>query len=135
MDPVALYHQMTGAIVVMMGGSDKFAHMNAGMAAYLIGQAALRTRRGSLDAFLAVLLLEAANEAMDRLYAGSWRWSDTLGDIAATLFWPAALLLTARYRRRRWRIDEARCRHRHRLGELMGMERVPAAVPAPVRAR
>jgi hypothetical protein len=133
MDFVALYHQTTDAVVVAMGGSDKLAHMNAGMAIYLVAQMALRTRRGSIDALLAVLLLEAANEAMDRLYAGSWRWPDTLGDFAATLFWPVMLLVAARYRRRRWRIGEARRRRRKPLGELMGIDRV--AVPAPLRTR
>ena len=36
---------------------------------------------------------EAGNEIMDRIYFGSWRWSDTLGDVANTLFWPAFICL------------------------------------------
>jgi len=35
---------------------------------------------------------------MDRLYYGSWRWTDTLGDIANTLFWPLVICLGIRLR-------------------------------------
>ena len=46
------------------------------------------------------------NEVMDRLHYGSWRWPDTLGDVANTLFWPLAICVGIRLRpmiERRWR--------------------------------
>lgn len=96
------YHDATDAALSLAGLSDKMLHVHVGLAIYMLAQLVLRTRRGSIDALLAVVIAEAANEAMDRLFFGSWRWSDTLGDAGATLFWPAMLTLMSRYRRRRW---------------------------------
>jgi hypothetical protein len=99
---VGRYHEATDGVLAFAGTSDKAVHVHAGLAIYMLAQLALRTRRGSIDALLAVVLAEAANEALDRLFFGSWRWSDTLGDAVATLFWPAMLTVMSRYRRHRW---------------------------------
>jgi hypothetical protein len=108
MSPVGSYHQVIDGIIAASGMSDKMLHMHVGMALYLGAQVAFRTRRGSIDALLVVVIAEVANEIMDRLFFGSWRWSDTLGDIGATLFWPAACVAVSRYRRRRWARAERR---------------------------
>lgn len=102
MDAVADYHSLIDAILAATGMSDKTAHVHAGLAIFLLAQVVLRTRRGSIDALLAVVLAEALNETMDRLFFGSWRWSDTLGDIVSTLAWPTLLVVASRYRRARW---------------------------------
>ncbi|QJU57102.1 hypothetical protein HL653_04255 [Sphingomonas sp. AP4-R1] len=106
MDLLSDYIALTGAIV-RLAGSDKIVHTYAGLAIYVLAQVALRTRRASPVAFQIVVALELANEVMDRLFWGSWRWSDTIGDVAATVFWPGALCLLGYYRRTRWRIEEA----------------------------
>ena len=41
---------------------------------------------------------EAFNEIMDRLNYGSWRWDDTLVDVANTMFWPTVICLGVRLR-------------------------------------
>jgi hypothetical protein len=106
MDLVSDYIALTGRIVGL-AGSDKLVHTWAGMAIYVLAQVLLRTRRASPIAFQAVVALQLANEVMDRIYWGSWRWPDTIGDTIATLFWPGALCLLGYYRRSRWRIEEA----------------------------
>jgi hypothetical protein len=102
MDLVANYHDATARIVMASGMSDKMVHMHAGMAIYLIAQLVLRTRRGSMDALSAVFVMEIANEIMDRLFFGNWRWADTAGDFLATVFWPTMVFAASRYRRARW---------------------------------
>ena len=80
-------------------GADKFVHINIGMALYL-GTALLTRRRfGSRLPLAVVALAEAGNECVDRVAHGSWEWPDTLGDIAATLFWPCVLTIIFRLRR------------------------------------
>lgn len=93
--------------IVRLAGSDKVVHTYVGMAIYVLAQVALRTRRASPVAFQIVVALELANEVMDRLYWGSWRCSDTVGDVFATIFWPGVLCALGVYRRARWRIEEA----------------------------
>jgi hypothetical protein len=106
MDILSDYVALTGGIV-QLAGSDKLVHTWAGLAIYVLAQAALRTRRASPIAFQVVVALQLGNEVMDRLYWDSWRWPDTIGDTVATLFWPGALCLLGYYRRSRWRIEEA----------------------------
>ena len=45
-----------------------------------------------------VAIAQAGNEILDRLHYGSWRWPDTLGDTANTLFWPTILFIGLRMR-------------------------------------
>ena len=109
MDPVSSYHALTAAVVGLTG-SDKLAHVHAGLAIYLGMQAVARDRGAATQALGIVFLLAVANEIMDRLFCGSSRWADTLGDVAATMFWPGAFWWLARYRRTRW--QESRLRQR-----------------------
>lgn len=59
----------------------------------------LVTRRslGSYVPIGVVIAAEAFNELMDYLAYGA-RWSDTLADVANTLFWPAVIFLGVRLR-------------------------------------
>lgn len=118
MDLVSDYIALTGGIV-RMAGSDKLVHTYAGLGIYVLVQLALRTRRASPIAFQIVVAAQLANEVMDRVYWGSWRWPDTIGDTFATLFWPGMLCLLATYRRARWRVDEAAAKALRLQNELL----------------
>lgn len=99
---VATYHDLIDGLLQAAGESDKMMHMHAGMAIFLVSQVAFRDRRASHKALLMVFMAESANEMMDRLYWGSWRWSDTIGDLVATLFWPSMIVAVTMFRRARW---------------------------------
>jgi hypothetical protein len=96
------YHDLTARLLGWSGMSDRAMHVHVGLGLYVAAQLVLRPRRGSFDALLPVIVAELANEVMDRLYFGGWRWDDTLGDIGATLAWPITLMLVGRVRRWRW---------------------------------
>ncbi len=105
---IVAYHHMTGVILTATGMTDKEAHINAGLLIYVVVQFLLRTRRASLEALVAVAACEGLNEIFDYLFFAEPRWTDTLGDIAATLTWPIVLFAVSRYRRRRWARAESK---------------------------
>ncbi len=80
------------------GLSDTVLHIHAGMAVLMLARIVTRRSLGSLVPLSVVVAAELFNEVMDRLYYGSWRWADTLGDVANTLFWPLAICLAIRLR-------------------------------------
>jgi hypothetical protein len=126
MDLVASYHACAERIAILMG-SDTVAHLNAGLFIYMATQLILRTRRASAVALHFVFAAAVANELLDRLYFGSWRWEDTAKDLVATLFWPTALYVMGRYRRRRWSMDRLRiARELAEIAPAMGTAPVPA---------
>ena len=98
MELVHTYEQGIGWIVGHCPQPDKFAHTYAGLVIWLLAMIVVRRPRSMLP-LGAVVLLELANECVDRLAHGSWMWSDTLGDIAATWFWPAILTAWLRWTR------------------------------------
>ena len=53
---------------------------------------------GTFIPFWFVVAAQAANEVLDRLHYGDWRWWDTIPDTANTLFWPLVLSLGVRLR-------------------------------------
>jgi hypothetical protein len=108
MDFAQTYHMLTDQMLADTGFSDRMMHINVGLTLYLGAQLLLRTRRGSINALLIVIAIEAANEVMDRLFWGSWRWQDTIGDIVATVFWPMMVTSVSLYRRRRWSLGQLR---------------------------
>ena len=93
---VSTYEATISWIVGHCGGSDKFAHTYAGLTIWLIGMMLLR-RSGTLVPLVIVIVAELANECVDRVAHGSWLWQDTLGDMAATWFWPAMLSAALRF--------------------------------------
>lgn len=104
MDFVERYHQLTNWIVEYAGTSDKFVHLNAGLAIFLLVQLFIRDRRASYFALALLLVIELFNEIFDALYFDDIRWSDTLTDIGSTMFWPTAIVLVGKYRRARWNV-------------------------------
>lgn len=111
MDPITAYKDLTDAIGTVTGLPRPMLHVHAGMAIYVLTQLFLGERRGSVVALGTVMCAELGNEVMNRLYWGSWRWHDTLGDIAITLFWPAACVALGAFGRWRWRRLAGRSRH------------------------
>ena len=108
MDPVLAYHDLIEAIRSATGASSPMLHVHFGMGIFLLAQLLLGSRRGSLAALFIVLEMELLNEAMNRLFHGSWRWADTMHDIVLTLLWPGACVAVSKIRRWRWHQRERR---------------------------
>lgn len=85
------YESWIGWIVGHCPAPDKFAHTYAGLIIWVAAALVLRSRRKSLAPLAVVIVAEVANECIDRVAHGSWMWHDTLGDVAATWFWPVVL--------------------------------------------
>ncbi len=97
----ALYASLIRAIGDGTGMADSLLHVHAGMAVLLIARLVTRRSLASPWPLLVVCAAELANETLDRLHYGSWRWADTLSDVANTLFWPAVLCIGLRWRHAR----------------------------------
>lgn len=110
MDMLQSYIDMTNALVETAGATHAMMHIHAGLALYLGTQLLLRTRRASVVALGVVVTAALLHEAIERLYYDGWRWADTSGDIALTLFWPVAITLVGLYRRKRWELERGRRR-------------------------
>lgn len=110
----------------LCGTTHAMMHVHIGLAIYLGVQFLLRDRRASYFALMTVLFLELLNEAIERLHYGSWRWEDTLSDIALSTFWPAAITALGRYRRHRWHVYQLR-----RLRREAAQDNWPASSEAP----
>jgi len=80
------------------GLPDTVLHIHAGLAVLMVARLITRRSLGTWVPWSAVALAEAGNEVLDRIVWGSWRWSDTLNDIANTLFWPTVICLGLRLR-------------------------------------
>ncbi|MBO9601844.1 MAG: hypothetical protein J7496_04970 [Novosphingobium sp.] len=91
-----LYESIIAQIVRECPGPDKFAHVFVGLGIWLAAALALRKPFTSTIPPIVVALIEAINEIIDRIAKGSWEWPDTLGDAAATLFWPLLLFAALR---------------------------------------
>ena len=98
MEMAQLYERGIGWIVGHCPQPDKFAHTYAGLIIWLLAMIVIRRPR-SIVPLLTVLVVETANECVDRVAHGSWMWSDTLGDMAATWFWPVVLTAWLRWSR------------------------------------
>lgn len=120
------YHDLVAWLVAESGMTRPMLHVHAGMAIYLGMQLALRTRRGSTLAWLAVFQVALFNEAMNRLYHGSWRWADTGEDLMLTLFWPTICLAVSKWRRWRWEQTAARFASAGRHRPMPGLVAQPA---------
>ena len=94
----ALYHCFIDWIGDGTGMADSLLHIHAGMAILLLTRLATGRSLGSFVPLTVVAAAEFANEVLDRLHFGSWRWADTLSDVANTLFWPTVICLAVRLR-------------------------------------
>ena len=94
-----LYQRLILSIGDGTGASDSLLHVHAGMALLIIARLISRRSLATPFPFLCVCAAEVANEVLDRLSYGSWRWPDTTMDAANTLFWPLVLMLGLKVRR------------------------------------
>ena len=101
MDFVAAYRDLVTWIGDGTGAPDSLLHVHGGLAVLFLARLITRRSLATPIPFLAVLVLELAKEAMDRITYDSWRWADTLPDVANTLFWPFVLMIGLRLRRSR----------------------------------
>ncbi|WP_174286755.1 hypothetical protein [Sphingomonas bacterium] len=94
----AYYHRFIDWIGDGTGLPDTLLHVHAGMAILMLARIATRRSLGSFVPLAFVALAEGANEVLDRMHFGSWRWPDTTSDIVNTLFWPTAICIGVRLR-------------------------------------
>lgn len=92
------YAAIKDAIANDTGLANTILHIHGGLLILLLTRLVTGRQLGSFIPFAAVLTLELLNEVMDRINHGSWRWEDTIGDLASTLFWPFVLSLAIRLR-------------------------------------
>jgi len=83
------------------GASDTLLHVHAGLAILFLARIVTRRSLATPVPFLIVCAAELANELMDYLSYGDWRWHDTSFDVVNTLFWPLMLMIGLRLRRAR----------------------------------
>jgi hypothetical protein len=93
---VLFYATFKEALANDSGFANTVLHIHAGLLILLAARLVTRRSLGTFVPLLAVLGLELANEIVDRLNHGAWRWDDTLSDIGHTLFWPLMLSLAIR---------------------------------------
>lgn len=98
MDVAGLWARFISWIGDGTGLPDTILHIHAGMAVLLVARLVTGRSLGTLIPLSVVVAAEAGTEILDRMHYGSWRWSDTLGDIANTLFWPVVICLAVRLR-------------------------------------
>lgn len=94
----AYWHVFVDWIGDGTGLPDTILHIHAGMAVLLVARLVSGRSLGTLVPLSFVVAAEAANEVLDRINFGSWRWPDTLSDIGNTLFWPTVICLAIRLR-------------------------------------
>ena len=92
------YHQWIDWVGDGTGLPDTILHIHAGMALLMIARLSTRRSFGTFIPWTVVAAGEAFNEIMDRLNYGSWRWDDTLVEVANTRFWPTVICLGVRLR-------------------------------------
>jgi hypothetical protein len=97
----ARYAQFINWIGDGTGAPDALLHVHAGMAILIAARLITGRSLASPVPFAVVCIAEYANEVMDRLNSGSWRWGDTSLDVINTLFWPFVLMVGLRLRRAR----------------------------------
>jgi hypothetical protein len=94
----AYYHQFIDWIGDGTGLPDTILHIHAGMIVLLLARVVTARSLGSFVPISIVALAEGTNEILDRINFGSWRWADTLGDVANTVFWPTVIVVAVRMR-------------------------------------
>ena len=108
MDLPAFYHRFIIWIGDGTGASDSLLHVHAGLFILFLARIVTRRSLATPVPFLIVVAAELANEVMDRLAFGAWRWEDTALDVVNTLFWPFVLMVGLRWRRARDRTPPPR---------------------------
>ena len=98
MDIPALWARFIQWIGDGTGLPDTILHIHAGMAVLLLARMVTRRSLGTFVPLSVVVAAEGANEVLDRMHYGSWRWPDTTADLVNTLFWPTVICLAVRMR-------------------------------------
>lgn len=96
----ALYARLIQEIGDGTGMADSLLHVHAGMAVLLLTRVLTGFRLSTPVPLAVVAFAELANEVLDRMHYGSWRWDDTALDIVNTMFWPTMLFIGLRLRDR-----------------------------------
>ncbi|MBC7919211.1 MAG: hypothetical protein H7Y28_15520 [Rhodoferax sp.] len=96
--------QATKLAIAAATGLDKDAlHIYIGLAVFFATASILKKPIKSIWPWFAVLVIAIAGELLDRrddiASLGYWRWKASLHDIINTQFWPAVILLLARFSR------------------------------------
>ncbi|SOB79351.1 hypothetical protein SAMN06297144_0503 [Sphingomonas guangdongensis] len=94
----SLYQRFVTWIGEGTGLPDTVLHIHAGLAVLMIVRIISGRSLGSFIPWLVVLAAELANEVMDRIIYGSWRWPDTINDVVHTMFWPTVICFGVRLR-------------------------------------
>lgn len=71
--------------------SDPVLHIHAGMVVLIVARLVTRYPLSHPVPFTVVAIVATANEVLNRLNFGSWRWNDTIADFLYSIFWPAML--------------------------------------------
>ncbi|RJF93057.1 hypothetical protein [Sphingomonas cavernae] len=98
---VSAYAELKAQVAAWTSLSDPILHTHLGMLVFVATAVLLRKPFRSPIPLLMVTLFEALNECLDRINHGSWRWPNTLSDVAFTLVWPILIFLLARARKLR----------------------------------
>ena len=80
--------------------SDPVLHIHAGMAVLVLARLLTRYPLSHPVPLLIVVVVASANEVLNRLNFGSWRWADTMADFIYSVFWPAMLFVVLAVKRR-----------------------------------
>lgn len=103
----AIYMEFINGVRKGTGMADTLLHVHAGMVVLLAARLVTRRPLSSPVPLLVVIVVEVANEVLDRIHYGSWRWPDTTVDFVNTVFWPAVLFIGLRLRGARYARTEA----------------------------
>lgn len=90
---IKAYEHAIDSVIALTWGQDKPVHMSAGLLIWLVSALVMRKGLRTPVTLFPVFSLEFANEIVDRIAHGSWRWPDTIGDFIATVLWPCILCL------------------------------------------
>lgn len=75
------------------GLGDPVLHFHGGMLVFVLARLILRRPIASGVPLAITVAAALANELLDRIILGSWRWPDTQSDLIHTLLWPVLLTL------------------------------------------
>ena len=98
MRPIELYESFNAWIGNGTGLPDTVLHIHGGLAVLMIARMVTGRSLGTFAPLSVVVIAEIAKEVLDRLVYDSWRWPDTLSDVAHTLFWPTVICIGVRLR-------------------------------------
>lgn len=94
------------ALTSNFGPYAAFVHMNMGLAVYILAKFALRTRRASIFALVAVAICAVLVAVGEIIYFRSVAPLWAIVGIVTTIFWPGLEYLVTSHRRQRWQFTQ-----------------------------